>query len=541
VVGRGRPVWLKTSSVLSRRDLRPGHAHGGSTGTWEISSLPPKCGDAGRRDQTRGLRESRTCAQEPEREHEDSANERYRRAKATKRSGTSDEKSETPVVPTKPENSPHEDPVEGRGVRITEPNEGTMAEALNSGTVTTRLERIAELARKHPERVFMSLHHVIDVDWLREAYRRTRKDASAGADGQTAEEYARDLESNLEALLARFRTGTYRAPPVRRVHIPKGDGRTRPIGVPTFEDKVLQRAVAMLLEAIYEQDFHPSSYGFRPGRGAHDALEHLWEGLMSQRGGWVLEVDIRSFFDTLDHGALRRFLDERVTDGVLRRAIDKWLKAGVLEEGAVTHPESGTPQGGVISPILANVYLHGVLDGWFERDVKPRLRGRAFFVRYADDFVIGFVEETDARRVKDVLAERFAKYGLTLHPDKTRLLKFSPPHAGRDDEDDDGPGSFDFLGFTHPITGPSRGRATGSSSDGRCARVLRGRSPVYANGAAHTGTYRSPSSARRSGARCEGTSAITGSPGTWKRSSDSRTKCGASGAPGSIGARRERR
>lgn len=325
-----------------------------------------------------------------------------------------------------------------------------MAESLNSGTVSTRLERIAELARKHPERVFMSLHHVIDVEWLREAFRRTRKDAAVGADGQTAEEYARDLESNLESLLSRFRTGTYRAPPVRRVHIPKGDGRTRPIGVPTFEDKVLQRAVAMVLQAVYEQDFHPGSYGFRPERGAHDALTHLRDGLMSQRGGWVLEVDIQSFFDTLDHGTLRRFLDERVTDGVLRRAIDKWLKAGVLEEGAVTHPDSGTPQGGVISPILANVYLHGALDVWFETDVKPRLRGRAFLVRYADDFVIGFVEETDARRVMDVLVKRFAKYGLALHPDKTRLLKFRPPRAGQnDDDDDDEPGSFDFLGFTH--------------------------------------------------------------------------------------------
>lgn len=399
--------------------------------------------------ETRGLRETRASAQEPKREHEHSTQERYRRAKATKRGGMSVEKSEPPVVPTKPENSPREDLVEGRSGRIMDPNEGTMSETPSSGNISTKLERIAALAREHPERVFTSLHHMIDVEWLREAFRRTRKDAAAGADGQTAEQYASELESNLSSLLSRFRTGTYRAPPVRRVHIPKGDGRTRPIGVPTFEDKVLQRAVAMMLEAIYEQDFHPSSYGFRPGRAAHDALEHLWKELMSQRGGWVLEVDIRSFFDTLEHGSLRDFLDERVTDGVVRRAIDKWLKAGVLEEGALTHPESGTPQGGVISPILANVYLHGVLDGWFEKDVKPRLRGRAFLVRYADDFVIGFVEEADARRVMNVLAKRFARYGLTLHPDKTRLLKFSAPRAGKNDDDDDGPGSFDFLGFTH--------------------------------------------------------------------------------------------
>jgi group II intron reverse transcriptase/maturase len=296
----------------------------------------------------------------------------------------------------------------------------------------------------------MSLHHVIDVAWLREAYRRTRKDAAVGVDGQTAEEYARDLEKNLEALCARFRTGSYRAPPVRRVHIPKGDGRTRPIGVPTFEDKLLQRAVAMLLEPIYEQDFHPGSYGFRPGRSAHAALEALRENLMSMKGGWVLEVDIRSFFDTIDHGALRSFLDKRVTDGVIRRAIDKWLKAGVLEAGAVTHPEEGTPQGGVISPLLANVYLHEVLDRWFETDVTPQLRGRAHLVRYADDFVITFEHEADARRVMNVLPKRFGKYGLTLHPDKTRLVKFTRPRrAGNGDDNGDGPGSFELLGFNH--------------------------------------------------------------------------------------------
>ena len=294
----------------------------------------------------------------------------------------------------------------------------------------------------------MSLHHAIDVEWLREAYRRTRKDGAVGVDGQSAEEYARDLEKNLESLLVRFRTGAYRAPPVRRVHIPKGDGRTRPIGVPTFEDKVLQRAVAMILEAIYEQDFHPGSYGFRPGRSAHDALDALWKGVMSYRGAWVLEVDIQRFFDTLDHGALRSFLDERVTDGVIRRAIDKWLKAGVLEQGAVTHPDEGTPQGGVVSPILANVYLHSVLDRWFETDVKPRLRGRAFLVRYADDFVIAFEQESDARRVMEVLPKRFARYDLTLHPDKTRLVNFTRPRKDGNGEGD-GPGSFDLLGFNH--------------------------------------------------------------------------------------------
>lgn len=340
--------------------------------------------------------------------------------------------------------------MEGRGVQFMEPNEGTMSETLSSGSISTRLARIAELARKHPERAFASLHHAIDVEWLREAYRRTRKDAAVGVDGQSAAEYARNLEGNLAALLGRFRTGSYRAAPVRRVHIPKGDGRsTRPIGVPTFEDKILQRAVAMLLEAIYEQDFHPGSYGFRPGRSAHDALQVLWKELMSIEGGWVLEVDIQRFFDTLDHSALRSFLDKRVTDGVIRRAIDKWLKAGVLEDGAMTHPDEGTPQGGVISPILANVYLHAVLDEWFEKDVKPRLRGRAFLVRYADDFVIAFEQEADARRVMDVLPKRFGKYGLALHPDKTRLVKFTRPRRDGDDGGDGGPGTFEVLGFAH--------------------------------------------------------------------------------------------
>ena len=323
-----------------------------------------------------------------------------------------------------------------------------MSESLNSGSISTRLARIAELARKHPERAFMSLHHVIDVAWLREAHRRTRKDAAVGVDGQTAEEYGRDLEKNLESLLGRFRTGSYRAPPVRRVHIPKGDGRTRPLGVPTFEDKILQRAVAMVLEAIYEQDFHPGSYGFRPGRSAHQALETLWQGVMSYGGAWVVEVDIQRFFDTLDHGSLRGFLDERVTDGVIRRAIDKWLKAGVLEAGAVTHPDEGTPQGGVISPILANVYLHVVLDRWFETEVKPRLSGRAQLIRYADDFVVLFEREADAQRVMDVLPKRFGKYGLTLHPDKTRLVKFTRPR-NEGGGGGDGPGSFELLGFNH--------------------------------------------------------------------------------------------
>ncbi len=322
------------------------------------------------------------------------------------------------------------------------------------GSVSTRQKRIAKLAKQSPQMGFTSLAYLMDVDWLLEAYRQTRKDGATGVDGQTAAEYERDLEGNLRSLLERAKSGTYYAPPVRRVHIPKAgsETETRPIGIPTLEDKVLQRAVVMLLEPIYEQDFDDGSYGFRPGRSAHQALESLWKQAMNQRGGWIVEVDIRKFFDTLDKAHLRAFLRQRVCDGVLWRLIGKWLNAGVMEDGNVTYPETGTPQGGVISPLLANVYLHYVLDEWFEREVKPRLRGKAYLIRYADDFVIGFTEEEDARRVLEVLPKRFGKYGLALHPDKTRLVPFQkPPHqaSGKGNGSGDQPGTFDLLGFTH--------------------------------------------------------------------------------------------
>jgi group II intron reverse transcriptase/maturase len=319
--------------------------------------------------------------------------------------------------------------------------------------VSTRQQRLAELARQAPQVGFTSLNHHLDLPWLLEAYRRTLKDGAAGVDGQTAAEYQGNLLGNLQGLLERAKSGTYRAPPVRRVYIPKGAGtsETRPLGIPTFEDKVLQRAVVMALEAIYEQDFYPCSYGFRPGRSAHQALRELWQQAMQSGGGWILEVDIRKFFDTLDKGRLRGLLRRRVRDGVLLRLIDKWLSAGVLEDGGVRYPEAGTPQGGVISPLLANVYLHYVLDEWSEQEVKPRLRGRCFLVRYADDFVIGFTDEADARRVLEVLPKRFGKYGLALHPDKTRLVPFQrpPPRADRTGPPRERPGTFDFLGFTH--------------------------------------------------------------------------------------------
>jgi RNA-directed DNA polymerase len=332
----------------------------------------------------------------------------------------------------------------------------------NSISVSTKQERIAELAKQSPQMAFTSLAYLVDIDWLKEAYRRTRKDGAVGVDGVTAAEYEQDLEGNLERLLDRAKSGTYHAPPVRRVHIPKGGSstETRPIGIPTLEDKILQRAAVMLLEPIYEQDFLDCSYGFRPGRSAHQALARLWEQTMDCQGGWILDVDVRKFFDNLDHGHLRKFLQLRVRDGVLLRLIGKWLKAGVMEDGSVSYPDTGSPQGGVVSPMLSNVFLHYVLDLWFEQEVQPRLRHRAFLIRFADDFVMGFRDHRDAQRVMEVLPKRFGKYGLTVHPDKTRLIPFRAPSVtatGRGTPHER-PGAFDFLGFTHLWARSRKGR-----------------------------------------------------------------------------------
>lgn len=314
--------------------------------------------------------------------------------------------------------------------------------------ISTKLERIAKLAKEIRGDRLRTLAHHIDVNWLREAYRRTRKDGAPGIDGVSAEQYAEHLEDNLQSLLERAKSGRYWAPPVRRVHIPKGDGKeTRPIGIPTFEDKVLQRAVAMVIGEVYEQEFHDFSYGFRPGRSAHQALQAFRNATMRMKGGWLVEVDIRKFFDTVDHTYLREILGQRIGDGVLLRLIGKWLNAGIVEGLDLSHPDEGTPQGGVISPLLANIYLHEVLDEWFVREVRPSLEGEAAVVRYADDVAVLFARKRDAERFLDALPQRFGKYGLTLHPDKTRLVSFQ--HPDRVGSDEDRPGTFDLLGFTH--------------------------------------------------------------------------------------------
>ena len=354
--------------------------------------------------------------------------------------------------------------------------EGKMAGTSGREVISTRQRKLAELAQREPKLTLTTLAHHIDEVWMGEAYRRVRKDAAAGVDGVTAAQYETALEANLASLLERFKSGRYRAPAVRRVHLAKpGTSNTRPIGIPTLEDKVLQRAVLMVLEPVYEQDFLDCSYGFRPGRGAHQALDALWQGLREFGGGWVIDLDIEDFFGSVDRGHLRSFLDQRVRDGVIRRAIGKWLNAGVMEAGEVSYPQQGTPQGGVISPTLSNVYLHEVLDKWFEHEVKPRLRGRAFEVRYADDAVLAFEREDDARRVLAVLSKRLEKYGLRLHADKTRIVDFrNPQRSSRGGSQRER--SFAMLGFTHYWGRSRKGRwvVKRKTAKDRFRRALRG-------------------------------------------------------------------
>lgn len=314
--------------------------------------------------------------------------------------------------------------------------------------VLTKQDRIAEIAKKFKGKALVSLHHHMDLEWMKEAYHRMNPGTSPGVDGQTLAMYRQNLTHNLEDLLERAKSGKYVAPPVKRVYIPKGNGKEqRPIGIPTVEDRILQRAVLMALEPVFETDFMDFSYGFRPKRSAHDALEYLWKQLYQQNISWVIDVDIRKFFDTIDHTFMREFLKHRVQDGVITRLIGKWLKAGVLEEGAISYKDEGSPQGGVISPLLSNIYLHEVLDTWFANEIIPLLKGRATIVRYADDCVLGFENKEDADRVFRVLPKRFGRFGLKLHPDKTKLIYFKRPPEGNN-KDEGKRGTFNFLGFT---------------------------------------------------------------------------------------------
>jgi len=306
-----------------------------------------------------------------------------------------------------------------------------MNDTQRSEYVCTIQQRIAELARERPQECFTALNHYLTVDWLKAAYERVKPKSAPGVDGQSWSDYGKNLDENLCGLLNRVKSGSYVAPPVKRVHIPKDGKETRGIGMPTIEDKVLQRAITMLLEPIFEQDFKSCSYGFRPGRSGHEALACIWSQCMHRGIRWILEVDIRKYFDTLKKEWLRKFLDRR-------------------EKGQLSYPEDGTPQGGVISPLLSNIYLHEVLDCWYVEEVKPRMKGRVFLVRFADDFIVGFERKEDAEKVYRVLFKRFEKYGLSLHPEKTRLVPFGCPKETKDNQDDGlRPGTFDFLGFTH--------------------------------------------------------------------------------------------
>lgn len=324
--------------------------------------------------------------------------------------------------------------------------EGKMTATSMAETMSPERIKVMERA-KDPRFRFLSLAHLLDEAALVRAFHRLRKDAAVGVDGITKEQYGQTLESNVRDLHGRLKTMRWRHQPIRRVHIPKEKGKSRPIGISALEDKVVQGALCELLELIYEPLFYEHSYGFRKGRSAHDALRSLNGVLYRGEGNWILELDVQSYFDSIDRAKLKEMLQERVVDGSLLRLIGKCLHVGILDGETYFEPGEGTAQGSVLSPILGNIYLHHVLDVWFERDVKPRLRGRAHLVRYADDGVITFEREDDARRVMEVITKRFERYGLRLHPEKTRLVRFERP-AGTDSTGK-GPGTFDFLGFTH--------------------------------------------------------------------------------------------
>jgi RNA-directed DNA polymerase len=367
------------------------------------------------------------------------------------------EKSDPPIVAMKPTNEsgrPPEEPVERRGGAEGNARRQSTLRTPSREGVTQALERVRKAARKEAKLTAL-LHHVT-ADLLRLAYLSLKREAAAGVDGVTWEDYGQDLEARLADLHGRVHRGAYRPQPSRRVYIPKPDGRQRPLGIAALEDKIVQRAVAEVLDALYEEDFLGFSYGFRPGRGQHDALDALAVGIESRKVSWVLDADIAGFFDAVSHEWLIRFVEHRVGDRRVVRLIRKWLRAGVLEDGRVETTEQGTPQGAVISPLLANIYLHYVFDLWAERWRRREATGGMIIVRYADDIVVGFQHGHEAERFLAALRERLAAFALTLHPDKTRLIEFGRDAARNRRERGLGkPETFDFLGFTH-ICGRSR-------------------------------------------------------------------------------------
>jgi RNA-directed DNA polymerase len=370
------------------------------------------------------------------------------------------EKSDPSTVASKPANNP-----EGLGAESVERREGAegnttkdrMHRTLSRVTMSSGLERVRERAKAEKKERFTALLHHVDVELLRTSYSRLKRDAAPGVDGITWGQYEQNLESNLVDLHARVHRGAYRAQPSRRKFIPKADGRERPLGIAALEDKIVQRAVVEVFNAIYEEDFLGFSYGFRPKRGQHDALDALAVGITQTPVNWIVDVDVRAFFDTVSHEWLIRFVEHRIADARMIRLIRKWLKAGVMDDGQWSASEAGTPQGAVISPTLANIYLHYTFDLWAERWRHHEAHGNVIYVRYADDIVAGFEHESDAVRFLANLRERLEKFALSLHPDKTRLIEFGR-HAA-DDRKQRGlgkPETFNFLGFTH-ICGRSRG------------------------------------------------------------------------------------
>jgi RNA-directed DNA polymerase len=369
-------------------------------------------------------------------------------------------KSDGPVVPMKSPNKagqPAVEEMEGRGPAKGNPLEQNASRTLCRQGAPSALERVRlAAARDRRMRFTALLHHIYDVHRLRAAYLALKRDAAAGVDGETWRSYGERLEENLRDLADRLKRGAYRAKPVRRVYIAKADGRQRPLGVTTLEDKIVQRATVQVLNAIYETDFLGFSYGFRPGRSQHNALDALYAGLLTKKMNWVLDLDIRGFFDSLSHEWLVKFVEHRIADRRVVRLIQKWLNAGVLEDGKRMRVEEGAPQGSSVSPLLANVYLHYVFDLWVRVWRRKQASGDMIVVRFADDVVLGFQERSEAERFWKELSERLRKFRLELHPDKTRLLEFGPYAAENRERRGEGkPETFDFLGFTH-ICGKKR-------------------------------------------------------------------------------------